>query len=102
MLEFTSRPKDAPEAERVPFFSVDGVQYTHPKEVDATLALRALDITATQGEMVANRWLMIQVIGEEGYRALLNCRGLGKSDLAKVQEVIRALVFGDTEEEGKG
>lgn len=88
--------------ERQELFSIDGVSYTIPKEVPASLGLEAIDRTAREGEVRANRWLMIQLMGQEAYDALRTCPGVGKEDLLAIQAVCRELVFGDQEEEGKG
>lgn len=87
---------------RQPLFYIGDQEYTIPVDVPGSLTLKALDMTDQQGEVIATIWVMKQVLGEEGYKALLNAPNITKPELAAIQKVIRELVFGEAEEEGKG
>jgi hypothetical protein len=100
MITISSTPKA--DAGREPIFSIDGTEYTIPREVPASVGLEAIERTAQEGEAAGSRWLMIKLLGQEGYDALRTCQGLEKSDLAAVQRIIREKVFGPEEGEGKG
>jgi hypothetical protein len=87
---------------RVPLFYVGQKEYTIPVDVPGSLTLQALDMTAEKGEVEATVWVMKKVLGEDGYKALLTHPDITKRELAGIQKVIRELVFGEAEEEGKG
>ncbi len=86
---------------RIPLFYVDDTEYSIPVEVPGNLALQAVDMTAKQGEPTATAWVMEQVLGEEGYAALLKAP-MTKAEAGAIQKVIRDLVFGEPEDSGKG
>jgi hypothetical protein len=87
---------------RKPLFYIDDVEYTIPVDVPSWYGMQAMEKTATMSEVEATRWLMKEMLGEEGYTALLNCKTITKPEMQAMQMVIRALVFGEEEEEGKG
>lgn len=101
MITLSSAEKKAPVG-RKPIFSIDGQEYTVPVDVPGWMALEYVEKAATEGEAVATRWVMVQVLGQAGYDALRGFKALEKSDLAAIQKIIRELVMGETEEEGKG
>lgn len=86
---------------RQPLFYVGEKEYTIPVDVPGSLTLKALDMTATEGEVIATRWVMRQVLGDDGYKALLTHPDITKRELAAITKVVRELVFGEAEEEGK-
>jgi|SRR5688572_22843375 len=87
---------------RQPLFYIGEKEYTIPVDVPGSLTLKALNMTAEKGEVEATVWVMRQVLGNEGYQALLNAPDITKPELAAITKVIRELVFGEAEEEGKG
>lgn len=87
---------------RVPLFYIGDTEHTIPVDVPGSLSLQALEQVAEHGEAIGTRWLMIQVLGDESYQALVNCKEITKYEMAQIQKVIRELVFGEQEEEGKG
>lgn len=101
-IKSTGQEKDAWKADREPLFTIDDVEYTVPKKVPANVGLKAVDTVARLGEADGTRWLMVLMLGEDGWKALMDCDGLEASDLQAIQEVLRAKVFGDLEAEGKG
>ena len=64
VLELSS--EDVVSDERIPLFSIDGTEYTMPAEVPGYVGLEATDLWATQGEAVATRWLMMELLGAGG------------------------------------
>lgn len=101
IIKITTSTDSAPEP-REPLFSIDDTEYTVPVEVRATMALEAMERTRTQGEPAATAWLMAELLGEEGWRALRTSRAVSKADLRTIMEICRQKVFGVLEEEGKG
>lgn len=90
------------EAPREPLFSIDGTEYTIPVEVPGSMALRAMEMTRTAGEAPTTAWIMEQLLGKEGWKALRACDQVTKPQMKAIMAVCREKVFGDMEEEGKG
>lgn len=84
--------------ERLPVFSIDGVEYTMPAEVPASMALRVLDTIRRLGQEAAVSYLLEEVLGPEAYQALLNCRTLKPEQLKAVVAVVQDHVLGAVEE----
>lgn len=101
MIEIKS--SNAPsETDREPLFSIDGMEYTIPREVSGAFAMEALEKTATLGELPGARWIMIELMGRKAYDALRQCKGVSQADLLAIMEICRMKAFGDAEREGKG
>lgn len=96
------RDPDAWKAEREPIFTIGDQEYTVPVKVPPAVGLKLTDRVAVMGEAEAMRWIMVEMLGPEGWKALRDCADLEPEDLTAIQEVIRRKVFGDTESEGKG
>lgn len=88
--------------DREDLFEIDGVAYSIPVEVHGSMALEAMRLTREKGEVWATDWVMEQMIGAEGYKALIKCKTATKAEVTAIQKVIREKVFGEQEEEGKG
>jgi hypothetical protein len=101
-IQNTGQEKDAWKKEREPLFSIDGTEYTVPVRVPANVGLKAVDQVARLGEADGTRFLMILMLEEAGWKALMDCDALEAADLQAIQEVIREKVFGGLEAEGKG
>jgi hypothetical protein len=89
---------------RTPLFYLDDEEVTIPVDVPASFAMNAIEQMATQGsDVLATRWLMKEVLGDDGHATLLKASArMTKKEMAILQTVIRELVFGQEEEEGKG
>lgn len=101
-IKTTGQEKDAWKKDREDLFSIDDTTYSIPRKVPANVGLKAVDTVARLGEADGTRWLMIMMLGQEGWDALMAADGLEAEDLKAIQEVIRLKVFGDQEAEGKG
>lgn len=99
ILELTSGP--AEDLERIPIFSVDGTEYTIPKDVPAYVSLEAQELLATQGMVVAERWLMVELLGEDGWKALRSCKTLTRGQYRKLAASIVEHAMGSDEEDPK-
>lgn len=100
IIELVSDP-DAPEAERIPLFSIDGTTYSMPAEVDAATSLRVLDVQRRRGAESALSYALEELVGSEGYQALLNFRGLRKGQLEAIMELVQRHALGNLEEPAK-
>jgi hypothetical protein len=88
--------------EREPLFSIDGTEYTIPVEVPPAMGLEAMEKTRTEGEAPATAWIMRELLGVEGWKALRECKQVNRAQMAAIMQVCRDRVFGGMEEEGKG
>ena len=87
---------------REPIFSIDGVEYTIPKEVGAEVVAQAMDRLRTEPDAAISAWCAERLIGKEGWQALLNVEGLDKATFRGIMRICRERIFGGLEAEGKG
>lgn len=86
-----------PEEDLVELFEVDGVMYSVPRKPRANIALQYLEALEQLGPQMANVYLLREMLGQEGYRALSTCKSLKGEHLAWVMETIHGLAMGTTE-----
>lgn len=97
MLELTTKVNDGP-VETIDLFSIDGKTYGIPKDIDMTMALRALDAIRKRGEMSAVSELLEEVLGDEAYQALLAFKGLKGDQLKQLMNDVNTYVMGQLED----
>lgn len=85
------------EVEKVPLFEIDGVEYGMPARIGPNVGLKALRIARTQGSDVAEAWLLEEVLGGEGYEALMNFNALEVEDLEQIMSIVQKHVMGQAE-----
>jgi hypothetical protein len=79
ILHFSSEVEpNTEEDKRIPLFFIDDVPYTVPKAPRQTIGLKYLQILHEEGEGEATFFLMTEMLGEEGYQALLDYGESGK------------------------
>lgn len=102
MLEF-STTRDAPstEEERVPLYSVDGVEYGMTKDIGAGLALQVVERVTMYGEVAAIPWILRKLVGDAGIEALYAAKNFEPADLAALGKIVQEHVMGVLEESGK-
>lgn len=93
VLELSSA--DVVNTERIPLFSIDGTEYTMPAEAPGYIGLEAVEIWATQGEAAGTRWLMRELLGEDGYDALRTCKTITKAQMRQVTRILVQHALGD-------
>jgi hypothetical protein len=89
-------------ADREALFSIDGQEFTVPRQVPTNVGLKAMRKVAELGEAAGTQWLMVFILGQDAWDALEACEDLTRGDLEAIQTVVRTKVFGDQEAEGKG
>ena len=92
-------PEEPEEVGRLDVFSIDGVTYSMPGVVDASVSLRCLDMVRRYGQEAALSWLLEEMFGTKGYQALINFRGLTKDQFGSIAELVRAHAMGELEDE---
>lgn len=83
--------------ERVPLFSIDDTEYTIPKNVDMTVALRYLDTVAEKGTEVGIVGLFKELVGEQAWQALLGFKGMDPAELNQLLEAVTEHAMGAIE-----
>jgi hypothetical protein len=101
MIELDSKAEVTEDAERIPVFSIDDTVYTMPAEVKPHVGLRYLWMLKTDGADYAGAWLMEQVLGVDGFKALAGYEPLTKEQFKAIQIIIRDHTLGSVEGEGK-
>ena len=102
ILRFTTKAADAPEV-RIPLFSIDGREYTIPAEPNLTVGLKAYRLAASvpnldAGEAIALNFILTEMLGADGYDALLSYEDITREQFAKVAEICRGLTLGQIED----
>ena len=86
---------DVVSEDRIPLFSIDGTEYTMPAEVPGYVSVEVIDLWATQGEAAGTRWLMRELLGEDGYDALRTCKTITKAQVRQVTKILVEHALGD-------
>lgn len=97
-VRLTSK-SDAP-ADRIVLFYVDDEEYSIPKKIGRNHGLRYLRTMRLQGEALAAQELLEALIGEDGYKALMECDDLEDEQLDKIMTRLRDMALGEVEDEG--
>lgn len=97
VIRMTSRKTKGP-VERAVLFSIDGTDYTIPAHPQPNLALKVLDVVRRQGENVGTAFMLTTLVGEDGYRALMDFDDLEADDLKAVLKAATKTVFGALED----
>lgn len=93
------RLKSVPDAppEMVDLFEVDGVMYQVPRKPSASIGLQYLDAAESLGTQAANLFILREMLGQEGYKALSTCKTLDDDQLQWVVETVQGLALGTVE-----
>ena len=83
---------------RIPVFSIDGVEYSMPQEINGHFALEVLEQIRANGSESVTAWVLEETIGSKGYRALRGCETLTTADLKAVIKIVTDHVLGAVEE----
>jgi len=87
-IELFSEERQAAAEKRVPLFTIDGVEYSMPAEPPAFVVLAYLKTVREKGDDVAAYELLENMLGEEAYEALRNCKTATVSDLAAITRIV--------------
>lgn len=103
MVDLDAKPRDHTPVGRVELFRLDGVVYTIPDRTRANIGLKYLWLEKEQGTGPAEQWLLEELVGEDGYRALMEYDHLETEDMERIMTIAQRVVLGSLErEEGKG
>lgn len=90
------------EVEQTHLFSIDGVEYFMPAELPPSVGLQAMEMVRSEGELVANAWMLEEVLGAEAYHALIACRDLTKVQMRQIADIVADQVMGALGDESEG
>lgn len=85
------------EVEMEPLFELNDEIYQIPKKPSAGMALGYLERQTEQGPDAAVHWMMMEMLGEEGYDALKNHPTLDREILDKIIAKVERKVLGGME-----
>lgn len=95
-------PRDGGTEERmVDLFKLDGKTYQIPANPKANIALKFMRNTRKYGDVIASDVLLEELLGTEGYEALVNHDELTSEQFQTVMMIAQKLVLGTMEGEGK-
>jgi hypothetical protein len=80
--------------ERVVIFRINGKPYTIPNETRPNVAMGYLYLTKTRGVAYAEGWLAEELLGAEGYEALINFKDLKQDQSNEIFKRARDIAFG--------
>ena len=89
------------EEERVPLFYIGETEYTIPRKVPPGIGLTYLRHAAEIGHELASVPVLIEVLGEDAYRALEESKALEKEQLDEIVGIVVKRSLGKQEKEGK-
>lgn len=99
VLNFDEREKKEPgPVEEIELFTLDKKTYTMPKKLSANKLLGFMQEMRNSGQEAATVGLLIDCIGQSGYRKLLAYEGLEPSDLKAIFTVVGEAAMGAAEE----
>ena len=78
----------------IPLFYLGETEYTGPEHVSARTALTALEVAAEKGNAAAAYHCLIECIGQDAYRALVDCPQLTFAQAQEILTNITAMYFG--------
>lgn len=95
LIKLESAP--APERETAELFSIDGETYGVWLNPPANIGLQYLKMARVRGNDIAAQWLMEQMIGEDGYEALMDFDSLTEESLKQIVNACEEHALGPKE-----
>lgn len=93
MASRTPEERGSDEVEVIHAFSIDGKQYFMPTSVPFHMATKSLDIAANQGEAAAMAYQLRALLGQEGYRALMDFEDIEEDDFLKISDLANRIIM---------
>jgi len=102
VIDISAEPEGEPE--RVLLFRIGGVEYTMLKNPPPSIGLAALDLAdrrggSPQSVALADVYVMREMLGEESYRALLNCKTMDRDQYLRIVGRVMRSAMGAIEDE---
>lgn len=77
-----------------PLFRLNGEEYLIPAKPSAGMALGYLELQTKQGPDAAIHWMMVEMLGQEGYDILRDHPSLEREQLDKIIQRVEKKVLG--------
>ncbi len=87
--------------EREPLFYIGDVEYSIPVNIPMGVALEYMRVAGQIGEQLAAPPLLIRVLGQEGYDALEQSKGLTDEQMTRIVDHVVNRALGRSEAGGK-
>jgi len=97
LVDLDASPANPAPPGEVALFRLDGRTFTIPARSRVNVGLKYLWIAKTSGEGAADQWLLEQLVGTEGYQALMNHDGLEADQLTRIMQAAQRTVLGGME-----
>lgn len=101
VVDLDAEPAGTAPIGRVELFRLAGTVYTIPARVRVNIALKYLWLATKQGEAIADQYLLQEMLGIEGYQALMGYDDLKLDQLNRIMAAAQKTVLGSLEP-GKG
>ena len=88
--------------EMIDVFELDGDVFQMPKKVSAGIGLKYLKIQAERGPDAAIYYMMLELLGEEAYEALMEHPSLDKETLDQILETVESHGLGASQGKSGG
>jgi uncharacterized protein YihD (DUF1040 family) len=98
MIELNSSQGGSENEEQIQIFSIDGKEYTIPAKPRVNVALKYLHDAKHKSEDIAAAGLLENLLGEEGYEALMNYEDLTADQLKAIMKIVQKVALGSMEE----
>lgn len=85
---------------RIPIFYLDDVEYTIPEYISPRVFLKYM-WDKRSGSEFSDLDLLVSVLGEDAYRALMNYESLTKEEWSQITEIIKEYAAGAVEDSAK-
>lgn len=89
--------KSTKEVEQIELFSLDGVSYTIPNKARVNVGLRYMKIMRDESAQAADAWLLEELVGKDGFEALMNYDDLTPEILEQIVQGAAKVVLGELE-----
>lgn len=96
-INFDELPKSEQSTEMVELFTLNGKTYSIPRKPRINVALKFLDVAKREGQDLAAGFLLEEVIGREGYEALMDYEDLTPEQFQEIVLAAQKVVLGGLE-----
>lgn len=83
-------------------FTINGKAYQLWVNAPASVGLTYLKMVRTKGAESAAVWIMEQMIGEDGYEALMNYPKLKEKDVKRIMDIVKEYAMANEEDSAAG
>lgn len=97
VVDLDATPKQDTPVGAVELFRLGGQVHTIPEKARFNIALKYLWLAKVDGEVLAGQWLLEELLGPEGYQALMNYDDLTEEQFGTIMTAAQKVVLGSLE-----